>query len=349
MKVLHFLPDFQVKGPFIVARNIANNTKKCGIESIFLSLRSSNASDDLERNYKCSALKSGRFPSLNTLNKLKEVIKSEKIDIIHCHGFWPTVLCFFLPKGLKKVTTVHNNPFEDYVFEYGKFIGSIMAIIFRISLVSYDRVVSISQFVKKSINIANTNSVVIHNGVDIIEINSKRKENNILNIGIVSALIERKNVKLAIDIVLLLNRNGINAHLSIVGEGAQKNKLEEYVNLRGASEIVNFLGGLDYVKTMDFIGSSDLFLLTSKSEGFGLVLVEAMMLGTVPMAFDIPACREVISFENLLFKDAQDFLEKYLVIKNNITMYSETCRKRYDEKFSSSSMGFKYYELYSTI
>lgn len=77
------------------------------------------------------------------------------------------------------------------------------------------------------------------------------------------------------------------ARLAIAGEGEQEAALKDYANELGIASSVDFLGALPYETLLCEMANSTAFALTSKSESFALVLVEAMSVGTVPVAYDV--------------------------------------------------------------
>lgn len=83
--------------------------------------------------------------------------------------------------------------------------------------------------------------------------------------------------------------------LWIVGEGPERPALEGLVAESGMAGRIEFLGQREDVP--DLLGQSDLFLLTSLNEGFGLVLVEAMASGLPVVATDVGGIPEVVTAE----------------------------------------------------
>ncbi|ELV8684372.1 glycosyltransferase, partial [Vibrio fluvialis] len=228
----------------------------------------------------------------------------------------------------KKVVTIHNNPYEDYCYEYGSVIGKGMANLLRYRLPKFYKIVSISAFVKESLSYDLSNHLVIHNGVSLHKIDAISNSGtdvNIsnrsspFNIGIVSALIPRKNIFEAVDIVVELNTNGFSCSLDIVGEGEQREELYNYITSHGANDYITLKGSLSYNETLKFISELDLFIFTSFSEGFGLVLVEAMMLKVPILAKTSKISLEVLGDERLCFSSFNDFREKLETITSNVT------------------------------
>ncbi len=75
--------------------------------------------------------------------------------------------------------------------------------------------------------------------------------------------------------------------LKIAGEGNLEQELKQYARELGIAEHVCFTGVLEHNALLREMAKSACFALTSVSESFGLVLVEAMSCGTPPVSFDI--------------------------------------------------------------
>lgn len=94
-------------------------------------------------------------------------------------------------------------------------------------------------------------------------------------------------------------------HLNIFGEGTEKRAMQTIVTERGIQNI-QFCGFKKSLK--EIYDKADILLCTSESEGFGLVLVEAMHFGVVPVSFDCPVSpRELIQDAGILVKNGDEF------------------------------------------
>ena len=101
----------------------------------------------------------------------------------------------------------------------------------------------------------------------------------------VGRLVERKGASVAIEALDILKRMGREAHLTIVGDGPERGSLENLVSGKGLRHAVEFKGQLPSERVAAALAEADLFVMPAvtdwkgEQEGFGLVLVEAMMSG----------------------------------------------------------------------
>ena len=136
--------------------------------------------------------------------------------------------------------------------------------------------------------------------------------------------------------------------LSILGAGPLETELRELTKVMGVAESVNFLGRSSFI--YDFLTGLDVFVLTSKYEGFGMVLLEAMDAGIPIVASRNSAIPEVLGadFPGLCTTgDSRDFFEK--INKLNDPVYQELVLNRQRERlelFGAQVMAQKIRKVY---
>ncbi|MGO4120505.1 glycosyltransferase [Arthrobacter sp. YAF16] len=102
---------------------------------------------------------------------------------------------------------------------------------------------------------------------------------------IVSRLDDSKNVAASIKAFDVALSRSPQAYLDIYGDGPARKKLEELVSALGIGDKVTFHGHL--VNAAAEFATARLALFTSKSEGFGLTILEALTRGCPVLAFDV--------------------------------------------------------------
>jgi poly(glycerol-phosphate) alpha-glucosyltransferase len=104
---------------------------------------------------------------------------------------------------------------------------------------------------------------------------------------VLASLIPRKRVSHAIRAVAAAREStGRPVRLSVYGDGPQRPKLQALIGRLEAEEYVTLEGHVPDARRR--LAETSMLLLTSHSEGFGLVLLEAMAEGCIPFAYDVP-------------------------------------------------------------
>lgn len=133
---------------------------------------------------------------------------------------------------------------------------------------------------------------VINNPLDIKEIQNKANtatpdciNYDRFTIVSVGRLVPQKRVDLIIHSLKRVKREITDAQLIIIGDGKSRSSLEELSKKLGLSDSVFFLGHLQ--NPYPYMKKADLFALASEWEGFGMVIVESLALGTPVVATDV--------------------------------------------------------------
>jgi glycosyltransferase involved in cell wall biosynthesis len=136
--------------------------------------------------------------------------------------------------------------------------------------------------------------VLIYNQLSfnrIIALANQKNSNSLLQnkyIVSVSRLDEKAKdlTSLVYAYAILNNKFHRTEKLIIIGEGEDRSKLQELINQLNLSQHIYLLGY--QVNPFPWILAAQLFILSSKSEGFGIALVEAMVLGKPVISTDCP-------------------------------------------------------------
>lgn len=107
-----------------------------------------------------------------------------------------------------------------------------------------------------------------------------------------------KNIEFLLDMLLTLKARQPDAMLLITGEGPALGELQHRSANLGLSEFVRFIGYLDrHTELHDCYRAADLFVFASRTETQGLVLLEAMALGTPAVALAEMGTRDILEGE----------------------------------------------------
>lgn len=300
---------------------------------------------------------------------LNKLIKSEKIDLIHSHVWNPASSRYAFLSAIrtnKPIITTEHDPFK---------LSKIKDIFKKFTLKKITKIITVSENNKKILQNLYPNQrhkiLTILNGIDTTWWQSQllrftpedlkkiktetfeAKENTLILIAI-SELHERKGLKYLIKAMPSITEKYPNVKLVIIGEGPEKENLKNLIEKLKLENNVILLGKKKEIPKL--LKSSDIFILPSLREAFGLVNLEAMMAGLPIIATRVGGIPEVVKHKEtgLLIKPAD---ERALSQAINQMIASPTTRKkmgtagkkRAEKQFSAKKMAEEYEKIYATI
>lgn len=216
--------------------------------------------------------------------KLRTLLKIHNYDLLHYFFSLPTGLLTFLPwvpAKIPYVVSLRGSDVPNYDV-YNKKVNTLHAILKPINKYIWKKgksVVALSQGLRETaLATAPTQAIeVIPNGVetDIFKpVNEKTQDDGTLTLIAVSRLIERKGVQHVLKALGELNDKSIR--LIVVGTGNFEDKLKSLCHTLGLEDTVTFRGYCAREELPPLYNQSDVFILPSMAESFGIVFAEAM-------------------------------------------------------------------------
>ncbi len=234
------------------------------------------------------------------------------LDIIHAHIGNPLA-----PLGGALYAKVRKKPFiityhEDMIGGYGSWLRR--AVIWFLNTFVVDRILSQADavltpseyYIEKSTHLNKIKDKVasIPNGIILEDYQrkySKKESRDILNLSqreniilFVGSLTPRKAPDVLVKAMSLVLRRCPDSRLLFVGDGYYRNDLEALAKERGILENITFMGFVDDDTKKLCYSASDIFVLPSRSEGFGIVLLEALAYGLPLVVSDLEVFRSVV-------------------------------------------------------
>lgn len=124
----------------------------------------------------------------------------------------------------------------------------------------------------------------------------ERPKDNHIVFGIVKTLKYGYGIDCLIDAFALLRerRPDLSIELRIVGEGPERNRLQQQAIRLGIEREVSFAGQIENDKLPGVINQFDIFVALSRVESFGVAVVEAMATGCPVIVSDAPGFTEIV-------------------------------------------------------
>jgi glycosyltransferase involved in cell wall biosynthesis len=224
----------------------------------------------------------------------------DKEAIIHAHLPRAEMLCRIAFGKGQSILTRHNS--EQFFPSAPKYLSRILSnwVTKESKLIVISE--AVLQFLETNFEIHKSCiPKVIYYGYEKASGPESNQKNRVRNggkirIGTVSRLATQKNLPLLIELTSRLREVGYDIETTIVGGGPLESKLKRLTQEKSLEDTVKFLGRKSEV--LDYLKSLDVFILTSKYEGFGLVLLEAMDAGTPVVAPNNSAIPEVLGYEH---------------------------------------------------
>lgn len=236
-------------------------------------------------------------------SRLVDVVRSNSIDILHVHYAIPHAYAAYMAKKMlidegieiPIVTTLHGTD----ITLVGSHPFYNPAVTFSIN--HSDRVTAVSESLKHdTLNLFDIKKKidVIPNFVDINKIKAKEKpcERSLLakkGEKILTHISNFRPLKRIFDVISIYEgvAKHVKSKLMMVGEGPEKTKAIQYVKKNNLEDKILFLGNSNEIDKI--LCYSDLFLLPSEKESFGLSALEAMANGVPVISSNTGGITEV--------------------------------------------------------
>ena len=270
------------------------------------------------------------FPpyALSLTSKMVDVAKYEELDLLHVHYAIPHATSAVLARdilnqesrSLPVVTTLHGTD----ITIVGRDASYTPVVTYSIN--RSDGVTAVSNFLRQETYDAFGIQVpikVIPNFIDTKNFYRLDKEHFKRAICAdhqkvvvhVSNFRRVKNVVHVVEVFHRILQEGLSAKLLLVGDGPDRSNVEQLTRDLGIQDSVRFLGKQDPVQ--EILSISDLFLLPSSSEAFGLALLEGMACNVPVVCSDVGGLTELVG----------DSGAGYLCPLGDIDAFSNACIK----------------------
>lgn len=282
----------------------------------------------------------GRIISNNkNAYKLFRLIQNKvsfKPDIIHAHSIhYAGLSALHISKKLNipYVLTEHSTGFErDLFLERERFF-------FRRVLLNANKIIAVGPGLKTQLEriCPEKEILIIPNMIDTNFFTLDRRENMTFTFFCLASLENKKAID---NLIISFNKmNNKESKLVIGGEGPDEEKLKNLVFELGLVDRVNFIGMLNRQEVVNQLNKSNVFILVSRVETFGVVFIEALSCGVPIIASRSGGPDLIVNKENGILVEVNDVkatAEAMDYIFENINLYSarkirENCINKYSE------------------
>lgn len=263
--------------------------------------------------------------------------KGHDVEVAFCEGFVTKLLAHASSRS-KKLAWVHTDLKDNpWPIELGIYKDVDEE---KRSYFLFNKIVCVSQSARQSfcsLYGLEDRTITIYNPVDVSYIRSEirkkcKGKDGIKRLISVGRLVPQKGFDRLLNVVRRLHDNGHSVDLLILGDGSERKSLEKYVESHNMQSYVSLPGFSD--NPYQEMSESDIFVCSSRAEGFSLVIAEAMALGIPVISTYCSGPNELLQEGNygLLVDNSEDGLYVGLVNALNDVQrmrdYAKAARRR---------------------
>jgi len=215
-----------------------------------------------------------------------EAVRASRPDVLHTHCFRTDLLSALTCRGsIPSITTLHNDPFEDYAFRFGPIMGTAVALAHIAIARRLDRAAALNRHLAKKFARMGVPAIAIPNGIDAdLFYEPPRKQLSSPSAVLTGHLSVRKDPLTMLDALPVRD-----LATTFVGNGPLLQKARSEVSRRRLD--VTFAGRQANIRP--WLKRASIFVSCSRSEGLPLAVLEALAANLFCVLSDIPAHREI--------------------------------------------------------
>jgi phosphatidylinositol alpha-mannosyltransferase len=276
----------------------------------------------------------GNIHVLYEKDKPEEVFTQTKFDILHIHEpYMPLAAWTVLDKArLPVVGTFHTSWDDDSLLNV---LNGFMPL-FKDTFSSRNHsAIFVSDATRKKwIDLCSSAMLkeVIPNAVDGNEFYPKQSINKKIELLYVARLVARKGIDKLLESVLILQKNKVDFHLTIIGGGVKASYVRDFIRIHSLKHIVTYLGELRGADRLPYFHKADVFCAPYINEAAPIAILEAISSGLPIVGFRNNSFSEILSdypFKELLVKkDPKDLahaLEQLIENPSKIQTIKKWC------------------------
>lgn len=333
-RILHIIDSLAVGGAEMLLVNTINSLIDYYHTIVILS-NNNDFKDVLFLKNKNSVNFISKGKTFKAIFDLRKILKENRIEIIHSHLFWSTLIARIACIGLniKFIFSLHtvmskdsfnNSKLMKWIEKFTYTKNQIVIAVSNTVLNDYDKIIGLKG--KRH---------VLYNFVDnsfFLPIDNHKKKvlSNMIKLVAVGNIKPVKNYNYLLDVFKNIDNSKFSLDIYGIGDGliTLKNLVDKYelnITFKGSSN-----------QLASILPCYDAYIMPSLYEGFGVAPLEAMASGLPVLLSDIPVFREIANDEALFFdpnkkSDLIEILNRIFRKEVNLTVMSKKGRKKAEQ------------------
>lgn len=276
-----------------------------------------------------------------------------KVDVIHAHSFYCAgVAATRLGKkyGIPVVITEHSSAIISKKLDEQK------TSLLKETVENCEKFICVGNGLKDAVveyTQTTKDITVIPNMVDKIFNYKEEKGSEPFFFVSIGNLIQRKRFDLTIQAFAEIFRDNHDVKLTIIGDGPLKDELKNLAKAQGIENQVKFTGRMDRNSVARELQKSNVFVLASDYETFGVVYIEAMACGNPVIGTRNGGADDIINDDCGILVDTNDVLQLANAMKQIYSTYKSYDKKNIanqcDSQYGEKAISTQLKDVYSNI
>lgn len=299
--------------------------------------------------FKIYWLKAKKILTSAVFNKkqLDNIIK--EYDIIQVLDYEQLTSLYILKKYSNKTILYHGPYYSEYSKKYCMF-SKLFDMLYGKETINNIKAITKSYLAEdflRSKGIKYTKTIGVGLDIKKFKLENKNKvlhKNKVFNLLYIGQLEERRNIKFIIDLVYELKNKGIDNEIKIIGNGKKSyiDSCKKYAIKLGVEKNIKFCGKVKQKDLCYYYDNCDVFILPTKYEIFGMVLLEAMAFKCIVVTSNNGGSQLVI----------KDKVNGFIIEKFNISDWVKVLNEIYNNdltkmKIDASNTIYEKYNWYT--
>lgn len=271
-----------------------------------------------------------------SMRELKKVVRSYRPDIIHAHDFKTSILASRLHKQTTIISHIHQNPTWLNTI-------SVRSLAYKTCSKFMSHIVLVTESVRDSRlfkGLAPNKVTVVRNTIDEkgLKKAASRYKTQRYDYLFCGRLEEIKQPLDFLQIILNVKKHHSNVNAVMIGDGSLYEECQQFVEKNNLKNNVTMTGFL--TNPYPYMKNSNYLIITSKSEGFGLVAAEATILGAGVVSYRIPAISELLG-DDVAYNQSNPSKVADFLISDTTKLRRDRLKRAYKKLSESVSLTSK--------
>jgi glycosyltransferase involved in cell wall biosynthesis len=345
MKIAFVLTAIDNLGPFIVIRDIIKNivSKTEKIDIYYLKEPQSLL------NFEAGTTKISFFTAIDF----------SEYDVVHSTGFLADLyVSVHRTKKTQWVSTLHQKIQPNYRLDYNNLIATTLEFVWLSRLKKAACVTTLTKEMRDYYlpKFKGKKLMYVYNGIEenkthspipeseLAAIQTLKKDHHLL--GIIARLVFLKGI----DQVIKALPQAKGYALLIIGDGIEKDNLLELAKTLKVEDRCLFVGYK--AKPTDYLGLMDLYVMSSRTEGFGLSVIEAASQHIPVICNDLPVYRELFTDDEIVrfeLENLDSMVKSFDYAIQHKKILAQRIYQKYNNTYTASKMSEAFFSVYITL